>query len=79
MRQRKCQICPGGDTSVVFYDAKTLSGSHAYLCESCFNAVAVGRGTKYVVVEKGHFTIEERAAMPVRPKTNPLDKIMRCF
>jgi hypothetical protein len=78
MRQRKCQICPGGDTSVVFYDAKTLSGSHGYLCEGCFNSVGV-YGTKYEVVEKGHFNLVERMVKPVRPPANPLDKIMGLF
>lgn len=41
---KECNMCrkPFGK---VMYDAKTVYGPWAYMCEDCFNAVGVGLGT----------------------------------
>lgn len=63
MFNKKCQVCPGGDTKEVFYDATLLTGTHGYLCEPCFKAVAQGGyryelmdGTTGLYENKGHET-----------------------
>lgn len=39
MMDKQCQVCPGGDMSKGFFNAKTLNGSWAYLCPTCFKSV----------------------------------------